>query len=820
MRNILLFIPVCLFALAGLPLFAATPDTLPEIVCPTKVILFASPASCTADFTYTVTVTDDQPGWTLVQEAGLPSGSAFPVGTTLNHFLATDTDGNTAACSFPVTVVDTVAPVALCAANITVTLGPDDPNDCYTGPVAWLTASAFDAGSYDDCGGVLLTIRRTSPLSDCINSLNSLNGQPDCHDVFPDFPSEFEKAISEQDSIKFYCCEGGIPAGFENFELRAYQLAPDGGFATGINGQPVFGSCSLELYVDTAICPQPAPFLNGLIDLDSDKDCTVDNTGFGFPAMVVRAITPAGDTLFASSDVSGYYSFGDVPGGDYTVEIFPPSPIWEICDNPAVVNANSWDWLQKWWAAQLETDCPLMYTDLAGGILRPCSTSTWVVKNCNIGGAEATDAYAQVVPDPLLTLVSVSEPYTLSGDTLTVPLGDIAPGACREFSIVLEVPCDPGLAGQHLCVESHIYPDTFCWPPEPLWSGAQIVASATCTGDSVHFTLRNTGTAPTAAPLDYIVIDDMVIMRDGQLPGGFAPGAVQHETLPADGDALRIIAQQETNHPAASMPSLVVENCNGVTFPSQIPAFPNEDGDPFSDLACRPVVTSYDPNEKLAFPVGYSDQHLIEPNVPLSYQLNFQNTGTDTAFLVVLRDTLSALLDPASIRMGASSHLYSWSLEGPGYLEIRFENILLPDSNVNEAASHGFVQFDMAQQKDNPVGSVIENRAGIYFDINPVVLTNTVFHTVGKNFVASSAGETPGATTLQVYPNPAGESIFVPLERDADIRLTDGLGRTLRQWSAQAPGIHIRRAGWSDGLYLLEARASDGTIRVAKIVWH
>jgi hypothetical protein len=71
-----------------------------------------------------------------------------------------------------------------------------------------------------------------------------------------------------------------------------------------------------------------------------------------------------------------------------------------------------------------------------------------------------------------------------------------------------------------------------------------------------------------------------------------------------------------------------------------------------------------------------------------------------------------------------------------------------------------------------------------------------------------------------VYPNPAGESVFVPLERDADIRLTDGLGRTLRQWSAQAPGIHIRRAGWSEGLYLLEARASDGTIRVAKIVWH
>ncbi|MEO1029819.1 MAG: HYR domain-containing protein [Bacteroidota bacterium] len=41
-----------------------------------------------------------------VQTAGLPSGSAFPVGTTTNTFVATDASGNQSTCSFTVTVND------------------------------------------------------------------------------------------------------------------------------------------------------------------------------------------------------------------------------------------------------------------------------------------------------------------------------------------------------------------------------------------------------------------------------------------------------------------------------------------------------------------------------------------------------------------------------------------------------------------------------------------------------------------------------------------------------------------------------------------
>lgn len=56
----------------------------------------------------------------VVQTAGLPSGSLFPIGVTTNAFLADDGAGNTAMCSFTVTVTDTELPTFTSAQNITV----------------------------------------------------------------------------------------------------------------------------------------------------------------------------------------------------------------------------------------------------------------------------------------------------------------------------------------------------------------------------------------------------------------------------------------------------------------------------------------------------------------------------------------------------------------------------------------------------------------------------------------------------------------------------------------------------------------------------
>ncbi|MGD1848490.1 MAG: HYR domain-containing protein, partial [Salibacteraceae bacterium] len=96
-----------------------TPDVTPPVVtCPGNISQNNDAGTCGAIVTYTVTTSDNCPGETLSQIAGLPSGATFPVGITTNTFVATDLAGNTDTCTFTVTVADTTAPVIACPANI------------------------------------------------------------------------------------------------------------------------------------------------------------------------------------------------------------------------------------------------------------------------------------------------------------------------------------------------------------------------------------------------------------------------------------------------------------------------------------------------------------------------------------------------------------------------------------------------------------------------------------------------------------------------------------------------------------------------------
>src|SRR5207248_11227393 len=69
---------------------------------------------------YVVTSADNCPGQSVSQTAGLTTGSAFLKGITTNSFTVTDASGNTASCSFTVSVTDNEMPTISCPANITI----------------------------------------------------------------------------------------------------------------------------------------------------------------------------------------------------------------------------------------------------------------------------------------------------------------------------------------------------------------------------------------------------------------------------------------------------------------------------------------------------------------------------------------------------------------------------------------------------------------------------------------------------------------------------------------------------------------------------
>ena len=94
------------------------PDvTPPTITCPSNLIVSTDAGLATAVVTYAgPTATDDGPS---VSVASTPAaGSVFPLGVTTVISTATDAVGNTASCSFTVTVRDTEPPVVSCPADI------------------------------------------------------------------------------------------------------------------------------------------------------------------------------------------------------------------------------------------------------------------------------------------------------------------------------------------------------------------------------------------------------------------------------------------------------------------------------------------------------------------------------------------------------------------------------------------------------------------------------------------------------------------------------------------------------------------------------
>ncbi|MDO8368042.1 MAG: HYR domain-containing protein [Saprospiraceae bacterium] len=217
----------------------------------------------------------DFPGnnwWNLDTLGNFGTPGCIPIGSHVVTYIVKDDCGNTSSCTFRLTVRDYVPPVAACDETTTIAIGIDDPFDCYgpAGPndlpealdacefagVTWVKATTFDDGSYDNCNNVKFTIRRMAPYSDCILGLNTTNGFLPCNDIFPDFPSEFERAISEYDSIKFYCCEVGT---IQTIILRVYQIDVIGNIAIGPDGSPIFNECMIQVEVQDKLKPACLP---------------------------------------------------------------------------------------------------------------------------------------------------------------------------------------------------------------------------------------------------------------------------------------------------------------------------------------------------------------------------------------------------------------------------------------------------------------------------------------------------------------------------------------------------------------------------------
>jgi hypothetical protein len=218
------------------------------------------------------------------------------------------------------------------------------------------------------------------------------------------------------------------------------------------------------------------------------------------------------------------------------------------------------------------------------------------------------------------------------------------------------------------------------------------------------------------------------------------------------------------------------------------------------------ITCAYDPNDKTPTPIGEGEYGNISPTTAfIDYLIRFQNTGTDTAFNVVIEDQLDEHLDWNSLEVLSTSDYMTLEMDADGKVSFNFNDIMLPDSNVNMAGSQGYIKYRIQLKEGLPIGTSIYNTAEIYFDLNPAIVTNTTVNTLWVD----DAGLNDNAVdqTLKVYPNPFTESTTIMFTEDLQnyaIRVVDMLGNEVYA-NAQLNGnqLEIDGAHFTSGIYLL-----------------
>lgn len=584
---------------------------------------------------------------------------------------------------------------------------------------------------------------------------------------------------------------------------------------------------ALVLTLDCGSTMTCSNVLSGFVFDDANANCNYESNESVKEGWMIK-VEPG--PFYTTTDANGFYSL-NVPEGTYQVSQILPNDYWYSGDCPSgyiysVDIQNPGDSIGDLnFGVTSSIYCADLSVDIGASFLRKCHTELYYIQYCNNGNLDAEDAYIEIELDPLLTPINSSLPWTqVNGNIYTFSVGDLAANECGNFNMEVQVSCDVEI-GETRCVEARIYPQNNCSEPEDEeWDQSSVQVNGECQDSLVCFTISNTGDlgdGDMQGTTEYRIYVDNVMVDFGevQLQG--------QETIeicwPANGQTVKLECDQRPGHPGNSHPNEIIEGCgeegDDITY-GVVNSTLQDDQDVFTDIECLEVVASYDPNDKTPSPFGYSEFNFIPKDIQLEYKIRFQNTGNDTAFVIVVRDTIDQnVLDISSVVSGVSSHNYTFDVVGPGVLEWTFDQILLPDSATNEEGSKGFVKFKIDLVEGLEPGERILNQVDIYFDFNEPVETNVASNTIQKpeDYPDVQGIEDYDLGFVKVYPNPSNGIVNIYLDnaQNFEVELLDVSGRIMNNYKCSGSFTTLDLSMYK-GLYLLRIK-SDNKVGIQKI---
>jgi hypothetical protein len=573
-------------------------------------------------------------------------------------------------------------------------------------------------------------------------------------------------------------------------------------------------------------------YVDGRVIFDENMDCAADSTEKKLAGWQIQAVRQ-GELVY--NVLTGFDGKFAIPTdtGQIILKLIPPNPAWDACQITQIINfTQPFDSVSVDFLAQSATDCGVVEADISTLFLRRCFESNYTLTFANRGTILIPNANLELNLDADLTFLGADFPVaSQNGQTVNFDLGDLEIGEFGQIHVRVLVGCDSVALGQSHCSSVKITPQPVCLP-SASWTGAHIEVEGICTNDTIFFNVKNTGIGPTGDPVGYIIVEEELLLKVGSIPS-LPVGGDMIIPVAADGKTYRIQAEREPLDPyAPSDPSVAIAGCNldttGSFSTDYVTIFPNDDGDLTADTDCRINQGSFDPNRKDGFPTGYGEGRFIFPTTEIEYIIQFQNTGTDTAFSVIIRDTLSEFLDITTVRAGASSHSYLFEMSAANALKFTLNPIELPDSNTNEAASKGFVSFKVRPKIDLPLPTAIFNRAAIYFDFNEPIFTNKTLHRVDTGFILKKpvdvVEQNHSVSEVKIEPNPSNDFSKISIKNwgensgfEYKIRSLDG--RELLKNRVTESSFFIEKNKIGAGIFVIEIYRNGQIVEIGRLIF-
>jgi len=540
--------------------------------------------------------------------------------------------------------------------------------------------------------------------------------------------------------------------------------------------------------------------IRGNIYIDENNDCKIQNTEPALPSMIVKA-----NSFYGGTDANGKYQV-IVDTGSFTYNVTQEfNEITSLLYNPqcstnysinlkgSLIDTNNNDFANNY------NPCHLLQVNIQNNRMRRCFRGNTYVNYINYGYQTATNSQLKIIYPQFVIPISSDPMWSSIEDSMLIyELGDLPGGFNGSIILVDSVACGlEEIRGLTQCIKAYITPTSDCKNESSSWDKSSMQVIGNCIVGKANFSIINDGSGDMADSLDYrVFVNDTLIFK-----GKYKLKSKDSLTItyPGNGESIRLEADQHPLHPGHSKPRATIDNCGewNIKYQGLVLNSPQDDMDPENTITCNTIVDSYDPNEKVALPKGVGLQHKLIPGEEIEYTIHFQNTGTDTAYIVKVIDTLDFSIDPTSFIPGVSSHPYQLTISGKdkAVLSFNFTNINLPDSNQNSLKSSGLVSFRIKTNKNATIGTVLKNKAYIYFDYNDAVITNETFHVldseieqdlskgqlvqVGKITLGIQTNKTK--STINIYPNPNEGSFTIELPQNTtngQLRIVSLIGRT------------------------------------------